>query len=65
MIILLSTCLDAIIEQEMSMTGASMFWLDTLHDSHLDRSLPLPYDRYRLTDEHRTGRGTSVSFDFD
>ena len=39
---------DAVIEQEMPMTGASMFWLDTLHDCHLDRSLPLPYDRYRL-----------------
>src|SRR5271155_1013975 len=55
---------DAIIEQEMPMTGASMFWLDTLHDCHLDRSLSLPYDRYRLMDEHRSGRGTSVSFDF-
>jgi non-ribosomal peptide synthetase component F len=51
-------------EQQMPMTGASMFWLDTLHDCHLDRSLPLPYDRYRLLDEHRTGRGTSISFDF-
>ncbi len=48
----------------MPMTGASMFWLDILHDCHLDRSLPLPYDRYRLSEEHRTGRGTSVSFDF-
>ncbi len=46
------------------MTGASMFWLDTLHDCHLDRFLQLPYDRYRLVDEHRTGRGTFVSFDF-
>ncbi len=46
------------------MTGASMFWLDTLHDCNLDRSLPLPYDRHRLVDEHRTGRGTSVSFNF-
>ncbi len=46
------------------MTGASMFWLDILHDCHLDRSLPLPYDRYRLVDEHQTGRATSVSFDF-
>jgi non-ribosomal peptide synthetase component F len=46
------------------MTGASMFWLDTLHDCHLDRSLSLPYDRYRLVDDHRTGRGTSISFDF-
>ncbi len=55
---------DAIIEQEMPMAGASMFWLDTLHDCHLDRSLPLPYDRYRLVDEHRSGRGISVSFDF-
>ncbi len=46
------------------MTGANMFWLDTLHDCHLDRSLPLPFNRYRLVDEHRTGRGTSISFDF-
>ncbi len=46
------------------MTGANMFWLDTLHDCHLDRSLPLPYDRYRLSNEHRTGHGISISFDF-
>ena len=45
------------------MTGASMFWLDTLYDCDLDRSLPLPFDRYRLADENRTGRRTSVSFD--
>jgi len=64
MTILFSTCLDAMIEQEMSMTGASMFWLDILHDCNLDRSLPLPYDRYRLSNEHRTGRGTSITFDF-
>src|SRR6202034_3791032 len=44
--------------------AASMFWLDTLHDCNLDRSLLLPFDRYRLSDEHRTGRGTSISFDF-
>jgi non-ribosomal peptide synthetase component F len=48
----------------MPMTGASMFWLDTLHDYSLDQPLSLPYDRYRLSDEHRTGRGTFVSFDF-
>ena len=52
------------IEQRMPMTAASMFWMDTLHDCHLDRSLPLPYDHYRVSDEHRTGRGTSISFDF-
>ncbi len=46
------------------MTAANMFWLDTLHDCNLDRSLPLPYDRYRLSNEHRTGRVTSISFDF-
>jgi non-ribosomal peptide synthetase component F len=56
--------LDAVIEQQMPMTGASMFWLDALHDCNLNQSLPLPYDRYRLSDEHRTGRGTSISFDF-
>jgi non-ribosomal peptide synthetase component F len=48
----------------MPMTGASMFWRETLHDCHLDRSLSLPYDRYRSVDEHRTGRGTSISFEF-
>jgi non-ribosomal peptide synthetase component F len=48
----------------MPMTAANMFWLDTLHDCKIDRVVPLPFDRYRLSDEHRTGRGTSVSFDF-
>jgi hypothetical protein len=48
----------------MPMTGASMFWLDALHDCNLDQLLPLPYDRYRLSNEHLTGRGTSISFDF-
>ncbi|CAF4002682.1 unnamed protein product [Adineta steineri] len=54
----------AVIEQQMSMSGASMFWLDVLHDCKLDQPLSLPYDRYRLSNEHRTGLGTSVSFDF-
>ena len=56
--------LDATIEQQMPMTGASMFWLEALHDCDLDRPLSLPYDRHRLSNEHRSGRGTSVSFDF-
>ena len=46
------------------MTAASMFWLDTLHDCKLDQSLSLPYDRYRLSNEHQTSHGTTVSFDF-
>ncbi|CAF3926430.1 unnamed protein product, partial [Adineta steineri] len=54
----------AVIEQQMSMIGASMFWLDALHDCKLDQPLPLPFDRHRLSNEHRTGRGTSISFDF-
>ncbi|CAF4127784.1 unnamed protein product, partial [Adineta steineri] len=54
----------AAIEQQMSMTGASIFWLDALHDCKLDRPLSLPFDRYRLSNEHRTGRGTSISFAF-
>ena len=57
-------CVDTMIEQRMPMTAASMFWMDTLYDCHLDRPLPLPYDHYRVSDEHRTGRGTSISFDF-
>ncbi|CAF4063714.1 unnamed protein product, partial [Adineta steineri] len=54
----------AVIEQQMSMSGASMFWLDALHDCKLDQPLSLPFDRYRLANEHRTGRGTSISFHF-
>ncbi|CAF0892115.1 unnamed protein product [Adineta steineri] len=54
----------AVIEHKMSMNGASMFWLDALHDCKLDQPLSLPFDRYRLSNEHRTGRGTSISFDF-
>jgi hypothetical protein len=60
----LSSFLDASIEQQISMTGACMFWLDTLHDYKLDQPLPLPFDRYRLENEHRAGRGTSITFDF-
>ncbi|CAF1283980.1 unnamed protein product [Adineta steineri] len=48
----------------MSMTGASMFWLDALRDCKLDQPLLLPYDRYRLSNEHRTSHTTSLSFDF-
>ena len=55
---------DAVIEHEMPMSGASMFWHDALHGCNLDRSLALPYDRYRLVGEHHTGHGTSLSFDF-
>ena len=62
--LLFSSYLDAVTEQQMSMTGASMFWLNTLHDCKLDQSLPLPFDRYRLSNEHRTGHTTSISFDF-
>ncbi|CAF0982682.1 unnamed protein product [Adineta steineri] len=54
----------AAIEQQMSMTGASMFWLDVLHDCKLEQPLSLPFDRHRLTNEHRTNRATSFSFDF-
>ncbi|CAF0993724.1 unnamed protein product [Adineta steineri] len=54
----------AVIEQQMSMTGTSMFWLDALHHCKLDQPLSLPFDRYRLSNEHRTGHTTSISFDF-
>ncbi|CAF0854016.1 unnamed protein product [Adineta steineri] len=54
----------ALIEQEMSMTGASMFWLDALHNCKFEQPLSLPYDRYRLSNEHPTGHTTSISFDF-
>ncbi|CAF4184817.1 unnamed protein product, partial [Adineta steineri] len=51
------------IHQQMSMSEESMFWLDVLHDYKLDQPLSLPFDRYRLANEHRSGRGTSISFD--
>ncbi|CAF4020016.1 unnamed protein product, partial [Adineta steineri] len=54
----------AVIEQQMSMSGASMFWLDALHDCKLDQPLSLPFDRYRLSNEHQTCHTTSISFDF-
>ncbi|CAF4344474.1 unnamed protein product, partial [Adineta steineri] len=53
----------AVLEQQMSMTGASMFWLHVLYDCKLDQSLSLPFDRYRLENEHRIGNITSISFD--
>ena len=55
--------LDSVAEQQMPMAAANMFWMDALHGCKLDQSLSLPYDRYRLANEHRTGRGTSVSLD--
>ncbi|CAF0731748.1 unnamed protein product [Adineta steineri] len=57
--------INAVIEQHMPMIGASMFWHGALHDCKLDQSLSLPYDRYRLTTEYRSGFGTSISFDLD
>ncbi|CAF4133752.1 unnamed protein product, partial [Adineta steineri] len=62
-----STCAiskSSTISHQMSMTEASMFWLDALHDCKLDQPLSLPFDRYRLANEHRSGRTTSISFDF-
>ena len=48
----------------MSMTAANMFWLDTLHQCNIDQSLSLPFNRHRLSNQHPSGRGISVSFDF-
>jgi non-ribosomal peptide synthetase component F len=48
----------------MPMTIAGAFWFDALRDCEIDRSLSLPFDRHRIFDEYRTGRGTSVSFNF-
>ncbi|CAF1453706.1 unnamed protein product [Adineta ricciae] len=55
----------AIIEQQMSMNGASSFWFDALCDCKLDQPLSLPYDQHRLMDEDRTNHTVSISFDFD
>ncbi|CAF1367762.1 unnamed protein product [Adineta steineri] len=50
--------------QQMSMSEASIFWLNALHDCKLDQPLSLPFDRYRLSNEHQTCQITSISFDF-
>ncbi|CAF1519945.1 unnamed protein product [Adineta steineri] len=55
----------ALVEQQMPMTAANAFWLDALRDCEIDRPLQLPFDRHRVFDEHRTGRGTSISFQVD
>ncbi|CAF4114331.1 unnamed protein product, partial [Adineta steineri] len=55
----------AVAEQQMAMTAANAFWLDALRDCEIDRPLQLTFDRHRVSDEHRTGRGTSISFQFD
>jgi non-ribosomal peptide synthetase component F len=48
----------------MSMTMASTFWLDVLQGYDINQPLSLPFDRHRVSDEQRTGRGTSASFHF-
>lgn len=46
----------------MSMTVANAFWLENLRGCAIDRLLALPYDRHRVSSEHRSGRGTTTSF---
>ena len=48
----------------MSMGIANIFWLDTLHDYKINQPLSLPFDRYRLSDEHPNSRAISIAFDF-
>ncbi|CAF4066371.1 unnamed protein product, partial [Rotaria magnacalcarata] len=54
----------SIAEREMPMSMAYAFWLEALCNYAIDQPLSLPFDRYRLSDEQRTGRGVSVSFHF-
>ncbi|CAF1384082.1 unnamed protein product [Adineta steineri] len=56
---------SAVAEQQIPMTAANTFWLDALRDCEIDRPLQLSFDRHRIFDEHRTGRGSSISFQFD
>ena len=48
----------------MPMTAATMYWRENLHGCKMDQSLPLPFDRYRRSNEHKTDLGTSITFDF-
>nr|ACD54728.1 non-ribosomal peptide synthetase, NRPS-like protein [Adineta vaga] len=54
----------AVIQRQVDMSNASSFWFDALRDYKFDQLLTLPFDQYRVTDESRSCRGTSVSFDF-
>ena len=54
---------DAIIERQMPMIMAKTFWNEVLDDYSMDRSISLPYDRHRISNEQRTGRGISFAFD--
>jgi non-ribosomal peptide synthetase component F len=47
------------------MTAARSFWLDALSDCDISHGIPLPFDRHRVSDEHRTGRGTSITVPID
>jgi non-ribosomal peptide synthetase component F len=47
------------------MKNAEKFWLDLLLDHNIDRCFSLPFDRYRLPNEHRTTCGISTSFYFN
>ncbi|CAF3659106.1 unnamed protein product [Rotaria sp. Silwood1] len=61
----ISLDLNSIIERGMAMVAASEFWMTTLHGCEIDQTLPLPFDRHRVSEKHRTGRGQSVSaFEF-
>ncbi|CAF0774911.1 unnamed protein product [Adineta steineri] len=55
----------AVAKQQIPMTVVNAFWLDALHDCEIDRPLQLSFDRHRVSDEYRTGRGISISFQFD
>ncbi|CAF3644204.1 unnamed protein product, partial [Adineta steineri] len=54
----------SLIEHEMSITAASMFWLDYLHDCNLGLPISLPYDRNHFLNKHLTDNQTYVTFDF-
>ncbi len=52
-------------QHSSSMIETDAFWLETLHDYKIDRLLPLPYDRQRLSLKDQTNHVWSTTFNFD
>ncbi|CAF1439300.1 unnamed protein product [Adineta ricciae] len=62
---LLDSLKYTIIEQQMPMPTATMFWFSTLRGCNIDQLPPLPFDRYRVSSKSQTNHGISITFNFD
>ncbi|CAF3762763.1 unnamed protein product [Rotaria sp. Silwood1] len=51
----------SIIERGMAMVAASEFWMTTLRGCEIEQTLPLSFDRHRVSEKHRTGQSLKTS----